>query len=250
MSLTNPSNHYERLAKNYDGMWTHSDQFIDWMSRAILSSLNPQPCEIIIDLGGGTGIYASRLAKILNCTSGVVSVDPSKEMAYEAHIKKGVTSVIGTAEDFLRAAARASLGPVFMKEAIHHIADRPSFFHLLRHAMSSQGRFCLLLLTEEIEYPLFKSALELHTKNQPTRDQLHSELADAGFKIDFDIISTEISVKKQSYINMVSNRYMSVLSEFSQIDLDHGLAEIAEKHTSDGKFVFKDKFMTFVCQPI
>ena len=50
-----------------------------------------------------------------------------------------------------------------------------------------------------------------------------------------------LTVEKDRYLTMVRNRYMSLLSTFTDAELERGITEIQERHPSD-RLEFADRF--------
>ena len=46
------ASHYSQLAEAYDDNWSHSDEFMTWMTEEVAKRMQPSPGETIVDMGG------------------------------------------------------------------------------------------------------------------------------------------------------------------------------------------------------
>lgn len=242
--VDSPTKHYNKLAEQYDDIWEYSPQFVSWMTDEIQSRLAVTHNNSIVDLGGGTGIYSHSLAERLMPKTPILCVDPSEGMISQLSRTTWVTPELAEANQFLK--SDYSFDRVFMKEVIHHITDKTQFFNLLYKKLPVSGVFILILLPPTIEYPLFKSALKLYEKLQPDYHDLEQNLANTGFTTVSTQSSFLLKIRKQRYFEMIHTRYMSLLSEFTDDELAHGLEELAEQYENESDLIFNDTFAFLV----
>ncbi|MFT6937077.1 MAG: hypothetical protein ACJA1N_001377 [Saprospiraceae bacterium] len=66
----------------------------------------------------------------------------------------------------------------------------------------------------------------------------------AGFSaVHIDFISYPLSIEKNRYLKMVTNRYISILSLFSDDEIKTGIKEIEKKHKNHDYLEFDDIFV-------
>ncbi|MDP8988278.1 MAG: SAM-dependent methyltransferase, partial [Actinomycetota bacterium] len=94
----------------------------------------------------------------------------------------------------------------------------------------------------ELDYPLFEAAKERARRWHADPDELERLLADAGFQVARDAVDWRHAVPKQRYFDMVASQYMSVLSSFTQEEIDEGLREMNETHAEADVLEFTDHF--------
>lgn len=235
-----PDSHYDRLADRYDQNWTHSPAFIDWMTGHILDRLTLRVGERVADIGCGTGLYVKGLAERVGR---VLCVDPSPKMLAQLPEGEALQPVQASAEDV--AAGRVALpytqlDAVLIKEAIHHVRDPSAVLHGLARLLAPGGRLLVVMLPARIEYPLFSAALELFERLQPDPEEISAAMRSAGLAVDLRYESFTLSFEKSRYLAMVRSRYMSLLSSFSDAELERGIAEIDARHP-DERLVYRDR---------
>lgn len=233
--------HYERLAERYDENWEHSSEFIAWMTRQIVERLHPGPSDSVADVGSGTGLFARGLAER---AGHIVCIDPSAKMLEQVPAELSHTSITASAEDV--AAGRVQLpvdrfDAILIKEAIHHVRDPTAVLHRLGDLLAPSGRILVVMLPATIDYPLFGDALRLFEERQPDPVQIADDLERAGLTVHLTYESFPLSFARERYLQMVRNRYMSLLSEFDDAELGRGIEEIKERHPEE-RLEFDDRF--------
>ena len=235
--------HYEGLARQYNDYWQYSRDFVEWMACQIQSRLAVTPKHKLVDLGGGTGLYAGALADQLAPESPVLCVDSSEAMLAEAPPHDAVKTIAADAEQFMLDAGHVDR--IFMKEVIHHIDNKERLFARIYDRLPRDGVFVLVLLPPRIDYPLFGAALDQFEALQPNYKTMEIELRKAGFVAVSSDASYLLQIEKARYLDMVRNRYMSLLTSFSDEQLEAGVSEIDQAH-SESVLEFVDRFVFVV----
>jgi SAM-dependent methyltransferase len=235
--------HYDRLAARFDENWAYSPDFISWMTSCILDRADIRPGDRVTDIGCGTGLYARGLARQ---AGQVVCVDPSQAMLDQLPAGTAYLPVRATAEEVASGDTQlpyTQFDAVVIKEAIHHIddSDRSGVVPGLAALLAPQGRIVVVMLPTRIEYPLFSAALELFEQRQPDPADIADLLTSAGLRTELTYDSFPLSFTKERYAGMIRDRYMSLLANFSNAELERGIAEINERYPGD-QLDFQDRF--------
>lgn len=232
--------HYRHLADNYDDFLVYSDEFVRTLSSKMVDKLKLQPGDRLVDLGGGTGIFAKDILKQVPLEQPVVLVDPFPEMLAYAHDHPGIECVEADALGFSEQPRRYD--KVLMKEAVHHVEERARLFANLYERLSDGGILLLVHIPPKIDYPLFDKALERSLTWHADPDELCRLLAEAGFKVERDALDYRQVIPKEKYFSMVAGRYMSLLTSFEERELAEGLAEMNERYADREILEYNDHF--------
>jgi SAM-dependent methyltransferase len=233
--------HYDRLAATYDENWAYDPDFVEWMTGCILRRLQITDGDVVADIGCGTGLFARGLAQH---AAAVVCVEPSAAMLAQVPASDRLLPVRAGAEDV--AAGRVALphdryDAVLLKEVLHHVGDRAAVIAGLTRLLRPGGRMLVAMLPTRISYPLFAAALKLFTDQQPDPAGVADEMRSAGLDVGLTYESLPLIVSTDRYLQMVRNRYMSLLSHFDDAQLEAGVAEIRRANPG-GKIAFTDTF--------
>jgi len=233
--------HYARLAATYDENWAYSPAFVDWMTGCIQRRLRITEGDLVADIGCGTGLYARRLARY---AAAVVCAEPSAPMLAQVPADDTLIPVAASAEDL--AAGRVGLpqggyDAILLKEVLHHVADPATVISGLARLLRPGGRMLVVMLPTQISYPLFTAALELFTARQPDPAVIAGNMHTAGLYSALTYESFPLTFLTKRYLQMVRNRYMSLLSYFDDAQLEAGVAEIRQANPGE-TIAFTDTF--------
>ena len=231
--------HYDRLAATYDENWAHSPEFIGWMTGCILERLRISGADLVADIGSGTGLFARGLAQH---AAAVVCVDASAAMLAQVPAGERLITVTANVEDL--AAGRVALpyerfDAMLLKEVLHHVDDRAAVISGLARLLRPGGRMLVVMLPTHISYPLFADALKLFTQRQPDPAGIAEAMRGAGLRAELTYESFPLIFDTERYLQMVRNRYMSLLSSFDDAQLEAGMAEIRRARLGE-KLAFSD----------
>jgi len=252
LMIKNVKKHYDNLSKVYDDLWFYSDEFVNFMTDHIIQKLELNPTDKVLDLGSGTGIYSKNILEKNSFQQKISCVDLSKKMLKILENHPNIEAIHSDAISFCRK-KNDEFDKVFVKEMFHHlsISERSVLYKALFQAMKINGVVGILQLTPTIEYPLFQNALDYFEKNQIHYHDIEKGLIDAGFsEVQTLFISYPLEIPKEKYINMIANRYMSLLSNYSDEEIEMGIEEVNEKYKNEVILKFEDTFVMVIGKKI
>jgi SAM-dependent methyltransferase len=233
--------HYARLAATFDENWAYSPAFTAWMAGCIRRRLRLDADSVVIDVGCGTGLYARELARAARA---VVCADQSPAMLARVPRDGNLAAVTASAEDL--AAGRVPLpheryDAILLKEVLHHVSDQAGVISGLAGLLRPGGRMLVVMLPAVLGYPLFPAALELFARRQPDPAGLAGAMRAAGLRAEVTSEGFPLTFTTAKYLQMVHNRYMSLLSSFSDAELEAGIRQIRDAHPGE-EVSFLDTF--------
>ncbi|MDP4505863.1 class I SAM-dependent methyltransferase [Nonomuraea turcica] len=233
--------HYKRLADKYDENWAYSPEFIQWMTGAILDRLQPEPGDLVMDLGCGTGLYARGLAERANT---VVCADLSSAMLAQLPAGERLITLHAGVEELAEgrgAPPHDGYDAILLKEVLHHVADPPRILAGLTRLLRPGGRILVVMLPTTIDYPLFEAALKLFRERQPDPEDIAAAMARSALRTELTYDEFPLAFTVERYAQMVRDRYMSLLSSFDGAEIEAGISEIHRKHPGP-EVRFRDRF--------
>lgn len=232
--------HYRRLAERYDDFLYYSPKFIRTLTSKMLEKLQLKEHDRFVDLGCGTCMYSLDIVQQVPLREPIVAVDPFQEMLDQIPADAPVRKVALGALEF--SAQPGTYDKILMKEAVHHVDDRRTLFANLYKQLSPGGVLLLVHVPPNVQYPLFKKALERAANWHADPDELVQLLQEAGFAVERDAVDYPQEIPKEKYFQMVEGRYMSALSSLDDDVVEEGLKEMAEKYADQDVLRFIDHF--------
>jgi len=232
--------HYDNLADNYDLFLKYSPDFTRRLTRKMIEKLQLREDDRLVDLGGGTGIYAVDILEQVPLRQPVLLVDYSGAMLARAPDDPRLEPLEMGGLEF--ACREGRYDKILIKETVHHIEDRARLFAELHERLSPGGRLLLVHIPPQIDYPLFRAAIERSLGWHADPDQLVRHLEASGFAVEREMFTYRHRLPKEVYFRMVRARYMSLISSFSDRELEEGLAEMAATHAGREVLEFDDRF--------
>ncbi len=224
------TSHFDRIAEIYNRVWFFSASYQDNMVNNILSLLQLDSDDILVDIGGGTGAYTRLLLekaglKAAHC------IEPSYRMYREAAKIPSITSHCADADEFMR--MELNFTKVLLKEVVHHLPNRPVLWNYLYTTLPERGRVLLVTRPQATTLPLFEAATAVFRTKQPHHDVLLAELRGASFSTDVSITPFHFTLAKSSWCELIKHRFMSDLAGFSEEDIQQGLQEIDKSYPGE-----------------
>jgi SAM-dependent methyltransferase len=234
------------LAAEYDEHWIYGPDYVPWMSSRIAQALRLGTMDRIADVGSGTGLFAREVAKQLGPRHPILCIDPSEAMLRQLGTPPPavLTRIVACAEDIAEGRTHLpyeQLDAVWLKESIHHVADPAHTLRGLADRLAPGGRLLVVMLPASIQYPLFEAALTRFEELQPDPAVIEGHLRAAGLEAGLSYVEHELRIDRERYFGMVRARYMSLLSTFSDSEIEKGIEEMRVAHP-EPVLVFADRF--------
>lgn len=213
----------------------------------------------LLDVGGGTGNFTRMLVDNNDGLEAVV-IEPFLQKSDVIEDDK-LRFVQDNAERFATEDDvwwRKGFHQVLMKEVVHHLdpSDRVKIYEgilrdLRKSGETSSPNPSILIVTRpqiEIDYPLWSEARKVWAANQPSAEDLMSELVEAGFqKVTSSVERYPCQIGFAQWVKMVKQRFWSTFSQFSDDELNDGCEELEALESSridkDGIIRFEDRLV-------
>ena len=232
--------HYRRLGKDYNQFLYYSAEFIRALTSKMVEELELTPGDRFVDLGCGTAMYSLDILQQVPLNRPIVGVDPFPEMLRNIPEDAPVVKLAMDAMAFSR--RPETYDKILIKEAVHHVSKREELFRNLYQRLSQGGILLLVHVPPKVRYPLFERALQRCEGWHADPDELTVQLQTAGFRVHRSSLDYPHAIPKKVYFKMVAGQYMSVLTSFSDEEMEQGLEEITERYRQEDMLHFIDHF--------
>jgi cyclopropane fatty-acyl-phospholipid synthase-like methyltransferase len=260
--MASTANHYEaHSAETYEEAYFYEpgkymNHLVDLVTRRM--EFDDNRPRHMLDIGGGTGNFARALVQ--NNNLHVTVIEPFLEETNNDELAKSdkLGFVKAPAEIFLSSQLddwrKQPFHQVLIKETIHHIDEKlrvdilKAIYNELQPFVSEPSPSILILTRPQIEidYPLWDAARQVWKENQPSLQQLTSELESAGFvDIKHTVEKYDGSISLDRWKKMVKNRFWSTFANFSDDELEKGCQLLARERPPDeaGVIHFEDRLL-------
>jgi trans-aconitate methyltransferase len=231
------------MAIEYNKMWHFSDCYKEWMLNNISDFLKFNLNDIFVDIGGGTAEYTKLIMDKVKLNNKAYCVEPSAGMSKIAENNSNINIFNEYSDEFFKRPIKYD--KVLLKEMLHYIEDRPSFWNNLYNNMNEDG--CVLIVTrpQNVKMPFFDAAKASFHKIQPPYEDFIYELKQASFDVDIKIKQYSFDMKTETWLYLVHQRFMSSLKDFSDKEIENGISEIIQKYVKDtsGTIVIDDEII-------
>ena len=191
-----------------------------------MKCLDLKPGHVVADIGSGTGAIATELFELSGLENPIWCVDPSVEMQQVARQKKGVYTVLKTAEEFFSdPQTRESFDRVIAVISAHHFVNPGAVFKGILRSLRPGGIF-FLVTTLKISLPFIKSAEKTVSQSLEQEQESHfSFLTNLNASISQQEFSYSASVTKSKLYEMLRGRFVSMLNQFSDDQIEEGISK-------------------------
>tara|TARA_R110000823_G_scaffold281416_1_gene399677 strand:+ start:1015 stop:1752 length:738 start_codon:yes stop_codon:yes gene_type:complete len=215
---------FSGISREYDDLWLLTDGYRDWMLKKTLGHLKMHTNCKFADLGAGTGMFAHLLKQGAPLESDAICVDPSEAMLMNAVQYGGLQTYCESAEAFVK--RRVQLDRILIKESIHHIRNRRSFWRKIRSSLMPNGRVLMVTRPSLPEFPLFKRGMAAFSESQPELDILLEEISASGLNAVTNTEAYYVEMPKERWYAMLRARFMSSLAGFTPGEIEQGILEV------------------------
>ena len=225
------TDYYRMIAGKYDDFYK---EFHEGAIPVLLKCLDLKAGHVVADIGSGTGAIATELFELSGLENPIWCVDPSVEMQQVARQKKGVYTILKTAEEFFSdSQISGSFDRVIAVMSAYNFVNPDVVFKGILRSLRPGGIF-LLVTTLKTGHPFFKSAEKVVRQSIGKERESHfSILSNLNAKVSQQQFSFPLSLKKSKLYEKFRCRFNSMLKHFSDDQIEEGVRELEND-------VFKD----------
>ena len=229
--------------KNWDNKtWLSSVKYINSFNQFILKQVNLDKHSRILDIGCGRGKILGNLSNKLKLSKKPIGLD------IENHKDKS-KKIIFKKIDALSFVSKTKLtfDLILIKQTIHLLKKKQAkkLLSICKNKLNPNGKIIILSLdpkkNEIPTFPLMKKKLRISLNKD---EKLFDLIFKNKSKLNIKKFTYEVKILKNKYLQMIRNRYMSTLLNFTDEELKNGIIEI--KNDYGNLLKFKDRLICFI----
>ena len=233
------------VIKNWDNKtWLSSKNYIKKFNKFLLKNIKLNSRSIILDIGCGRGKILGNLKSQLKLKTKPFGIDIINHKDKDRRINFKNISALKFLTKY-----KNKFDLILIKQTIHllNLAEIKKLLLILKKNLTPNGKiFIFTLDTDRNEIPTFK-LMQNKLSKSIIRDK---EILRLIIKSNTQIIKKKffyrVKITKKKYLNMIQNRYISILLDFTKKELNKGLGEINLKYKKN--ISFKDKLVCLILQ--
>mgnify|MGYP001395275026 CR=1 FL=1 len=231
------------VIKNWDNKtWLSSKKYIDSFNKFLLKNININSKSRVLDIGCGRGKILGSLSTKLNFKDKPLGIDIINHKDRDKRINFKKINAINFSEK-----NKQKFDLILIKQTIHlmKLNEIKRILHLLKKKLNPDGKiFIFTLDTKKNEIPTFKK-MNLGLNRSLKRDikilKIITKLYPRRMKKRFIY---NVKIQKKKYLEMIRNRYISILIPLSKKQITLGIQEISSKYNNLLKF--NDKLICII----
>ena len=231
------------VIKNWDNKtWLSSQSYINSFNNFLIKNTKINSNFKILDIGCGRGRILGSLSSRLNLKEKPLGIDIVNHKDKDKRINFKKMNILNFS---LRKDQKFDL--ILIKQTIHlmKFIEMKKLLKFLKKSLNSKGKILIFILdTDKNEIPTFKLMkyrLNKSLKRQKKILKIITKLYPHRIKKKFIF---NVKVRKNKYLDMIKNRYISTLIPLSKKQLIQGTQEIELKYKNEIRF--KDKLICII----
>ena len=231
--------------KNWDNKtWISSTKYIQSFNNFLLKHKKLTKHSKILDIGCGRGKIMGLLSSKLKLINKPIGLDIENHKDFDKRITFKKTNAIKYLKD-----NKKKFDLILIKQTIHlfNLKDIKKILTYSYSSLNIGGTILILTLdTKDNEIPTF-SLMKQKLKQSFKRDSLiWKKLLQLNIKKNVTKFNFKVNIKKNIYLKMIKQRYISTLLKFSSLQISNGIIEIDLKYKKNISFNDKLKCLTFL----
>jgi cyclopropane fatty-acyl-phospholipid synthase-like methyltransferase len=234
---------YIKPLKNWDNKtWLSSEKYINSFNKFILKQVSLDKHSRILDIGCGRGKILGNLSNKLKLSKKPIGLD------IENHKDKD-KKIIFKNIDALSFVSKTKItfDLILIKQTIHLLKKKQAkkLLSICKNKLNPNGKIVILSLdpkkNEIPTFPLMKEKLRISLNKD---EKLFDLIFKNKSKLNVKKFTYEVKILKNKYLQMIRNRYISTLLDFTDKQIKDGLVEIKNDYGNILKF--KDRLICFI----
>ena len=233
--------------KNWDNKtWISSTKYIQSFNIFLLKQKKLSKHSKILDIGCGRGKIMGSLSSKLKLINKPVGLDIESHKDFDKRIIFKKTNAIKYLKE-----NKKKFDLILIKQTIHlfNLKDIKKILTYSYSSLNVGGVILILTLdTMDNEIPTFSLMKQKLTQSFKRDNLIWKKLLQLNIKKNITKFNFKVNVKKNTYLKMLKQRYISTLLNFSSLQISNGINEINLKYKKN--ILFNDKLKCIIFKKV
>jgi ubiquinone/menaquinone biosynthesis C-methylase UbiE len=229
--------------KNWDNKtWISSTKYIQSFNNFLLKQKKLTKHSKILDIGCGRGKIMGSLSSKLKLINKPVGLDIENHKDFDKRIIFKKTNAIKYLKN-----NKKKFDLILIKQTIHlfNLKDIKKILAYSYSSLNIGGIILILTLdTKDNEIPTFSLMKQKLTQSFKRDDLIWKKLLQLNIKKTITKFNFRVIIKKNTYLKMIKQRFISTLLKFSSFQISNGINEINLKYKKN--ILFNDKLKCII----
>jgi len=233
--------------KNWDNnTWISSTKYIKSFNNFMVKQKKLTKHSTILDIGCGRGKIMGSLSSKLKLVNKPIGIDIENHKDFDKRISFKKTNAIKYLTN-----NKKKFDLILIKQTIHffNLREITKVLRFAHDSLDAGGVILILTLdAKNNEIPTF-SLMKQKLNHSFKRDNLiWKKLLQLNIKKNITKFNFKVNVKKNTYLKMIKQRYISTLLKFSSLQISNGINEINLKYKKN--ILFNDKLKCIIFKKV
>ena len=216
--------------------WLSSKRYFDDLTKSLIKVLNLKSNSSILDVGCGRAHLIRNLSSKIDFDNILIGVEP---INHKKSDNKKIKVFNQSIQDFLKQ-NKNRYDFIIFKQVLHLIPliERNKLYRLICNTLSSKGKIVILQMDKNHNFPSFPLMRQRLQASISKHDEIINELNLNFSNMKEEKFKFNVKISKKDYLNMVKNRFISILTNLTNSEIKEGCSYINQNYPSD--IIFDD----------
>ena len=222
--------------KNWDNKtWLSSKEYIDSFVKFLIKNKKLNKDSSILDIGCGRGKILGKIKTKVKLRNKPIGIDP---VSHKDKDKNIIFKKIDTFK-FLRS-NKKKFDLIIIKQTIHFFSlkDISKLIEYCQKSLSNNGKLMIFSINEKrTQIPTFSKMKKRFNQSLKKDLVIKKKILSNNKNIKIKIFNFKVKINRSLYLDMIRQKYISVLLDFKKEELNKGMDEINIRYPKMIRFI-------------